>query len=97
MHPVYGSMLFFLELTGGAVIEVEPDIDSSFDVDLSTLLEVWDTMDADVDGIMFPDDQDEVIALSCSLFFEGYLEDGTEFTGSFPPPLKLYFEISHAA
>ena len=45
--------------------------------------------------VAFPADDDEVIHIRASLFLEGYLADGTEFSGAFPPPLVLDMEIRH--
>lgn len=87
---------FFLELPGGPVITVASDKSAAvFDVDLATALSLWTSIDADNDGTPFSADQNEVISVACSLFFEGYMKDGTEFSGQFPPPLRLYFRIQH--
>jgi hypothetical protein len=97
VHPVFGPINpFFLELPGGPVIEVAPGTTpTTFDVDLATALSLWTFMDADGDATLFPADQDEVISIACSLFFEGYMQDGTEFSGQFPAPLRLYFRVQH--
>ncbi len=98
VHPTYGPINpFFLELTGGAVIKVDPGTPAVFDVDLATPLSLWQTMDTDNNLTAFPADQTEAISVSASLFFQGYMLDGTEFSGQFPPPLKLYFKIQHKA
>lgn len=73
------------------------DVDNVFEVGLSSELALWDHIDFDDDGTKFRSDDDEGIALQCSLFFEGFLEDGTEFSGSFPLPLHLDLTLSHAA
>ncbi len=97
VNPVFGLINpFFLELPGGPVIAVAPGAGpTTFDLDLATALSLWTGMDSDGDASMFPADQNEVVSIACSLFFEGYREDGTEFSGQFPAPLRLYFRVQH--
>jgi hypothetical protein len=101
IHPTTYQPIqpFFLELPGGPVIRIEPPgedgLPSLFDVDVATVGLPWQDMDADADGDSFLDDQDEEVSVACSLFFEGFLDDGTEFSGSFPAPLRLYFTVQH--
>ena len=104
-HPVYGDYCPVFSTvptsqsyTGSvAAIPVSPGVDNVFEVGLSTELSLWDHIDYDGDGAgnYFAEDQDEVISLQGSLFFEGYLADGTEFSGNFPAPLHLEMTIYH--
>ena len=104
-HPVYGDYCPVFSTvptsqsyTGPvAAIPVSPGVDNVFEVGLSTELRLWDHLDFDGDGAgsYFAEDQDEIILLQGSLFFEGYLSDGTEFSGNFPAPLHLEMTISH--
>lgn len=90
---------FFLELPGGAVIDVaDTGVASVFEIDLATVAGPWAGVDADIDGTPFPDDQNEVVPVSTSLFVEGYVGDGTVITADdFPAPVRLYFTLEHRA
>lgn len=101
VHPVLGVMSPIVPNLGiadaeSAVVEIAADADQVFEVGLASALSMWNSVDADRDNVMFPDDDDEVVEITCSLFFEGYLENGMEFTGAFPPPLLVHMTVSHA-
>ncbi len=76
-------------------LEMKPAQDNVFEVYLATEANFWSDFDFDGDATVFPDDTDEMIELKASLFLEGYLADGTEFSGNFPEPLHLDITISH--
>ena len=98
IHPVYGIMNpFFLEMPGGDTVTVAESSSGpiTIELDLATVLALWSEIDADGDGVLFPADQDESISLSCRLFFDGYTDAGRDLPESYPPPLRLYFTISH--
>lgn len=101
IHPVFGEISPILANLGlpaeseSAVIEIPEDAAQTIEVGLASALSMWNTIDADRDGIDFPDDDDEVIDITCSLFFEGFLEWGIEFSGSFPPPIRLNIVVKH--
>jgi hypothetical protein len=78
-----------------AVILVVEETGAIFEVGLSSALSMWSFIDADRDGLDCPEDDDEVMGITCSLFFEESLENGTEFTGAFPPPLLLHITVKH--
>jgi hypothetical protein len=83
---------------GSAVIHILKDATASvIEIYPKTRLGYWADLDTDRDGIDFIDDDTEVIDVRCSIFLEGYLEGGTEFTGSFPGPLGISLQIRHNA
>ena len=97
-HPVFGIIdPLFLEMPGGDTAEVAASDSGSISIefDLATVLSLWEEIDADGDGVLFPADQDETIELSCRLFFDGYTGYARDLPESYPPPLRLYFTISH--
>jgi hypothetical protein len=96
--PVFSTLPTSQSYTGSvAAIPVAADTDNVFEVGLTTELSLWDHVDFDGDGagLYFAEDQNEIISLQGSLFFEGYLADGAEFSGNFPAPLHLEMTISH--
>ena len=100
VHPVFGiiaPIIANISVSGTdmAVIFIQKDQDNNIDVGLSSKISFWDHIDVDRDGQAFPWDTDESITLTCSLFFEGYLEPGIEFSGAFPPPLSLEIVVEH--
>jgi hypothetical protein len=95
--PVFAHLATSFDYSNGyGALPMMADVDNVFEVGLSSELGLWDHIDYNVDGTAFRTDDDEVINVSCSLFFEGFLEDGTEFSGSFPLPLHLDLALSHA-
>ncbi len=102
IHPVYGLISpLILNLAGTgtsgaeAVIAVKPGEATSFDIGIASALSFWDSIDSDRDGVMFPVDDNEEIEITGSIFFEGFLLNGTEFSGSFPPPLFTKIIVRH--
>jgi hypothetical protein len=94
--PVFSTLPTSTSYTGStAAIPVNTGVDNIFEVGLSTELSLWDHIDYDDDGLYYWEDQDEIIELQGSLFFEGFLLDGREFSGSFPMPLHLDMTIAH--
>lgn len=96
ISPIFPDLA--LGVNGGnlAVDKVYPNQDNYFDLGLSSALSLWNSIDVDRNGVYFPQDQSEVIHLTCSVFLQGYLPDGTEFTGNFPPPLLLKLVVEHS-
>ena len=100
VHPDFGIISPIIANIGVgnsdmAVIFIQKDQDNNLDVGLSSTISFWDHIDVDRDGQAFPWDSNESITLTCSLFFEGYLEPGIEFSGAFPPPLNLEIVVEH--
>ena len=101
IHPTFGVMSPIIPNLGldpeaeSAVIEIPADSTQVFEIGIASALSMWETIDADRDGTDFPNDDDEEIEITCSLFFEGYLEWGIEFFRSFPPPLLLTVIVKH--
>lgn len=79
----------------GQGIKINPETDNVFEVGLSTMISLWHHIDTDRDDTGFPVDQDEVITLTGKLFFEGYFENGFEFSGGFPNPLQVTMQVYH--
>lgn len=97
ISPIFANLALGGNGSSSAVIKINPNVDNSFDLGLSSELSMWDSIDVDRNGVAFPQDQNEVITLTCSVFLEGYLPDGTQFDGTFPPPLALKLVVEHAA
>jgi len=101
VHPTAGlispitATLSLAPEAQSAVIEVEANATGTFEVGFASALSMWDEIDLDRDGNKFPDDDDEVIEITASLFFEGYLPIGLEFSGAFPPPLQVKLVVQH--
>lgn len=94
--PIFANLATSFEYSGGyGALTMNPDVDNIFEVNLSSELGLWDHIDFDANGTTFRTDDNEVITIRCNMFFEGFLDDGTEFTGSFPVPLNLDATLSH--
>ncbi len=94
--PIFANLATSFDYSGGyGALQMNPDTDNVFEVNLSSELSLWDHIDFDGDGTSFRTDNNEVLAVRCNMFLEGFLPDGTEFRGSFPVPLSLDITLSH--